>query len=1002
MLFDICEPREDVREARFTEAEFAADLVKVLRGDAPPDYANPARFFANTHPTRGLKALLDVVLGRLSGAPSAGAVYRLHTNFGGGKTHGLIALVHAARSAHAIPNIEEFVLPSRLPQETVQVAAFDGVHADPVNGTPLPDGGRVYTPWGEMACALGGRQAYEKVRASDERRVAPGTAVLEEILPDGPVLVVMDELAPYLRKLTDSTERGPRQLAAFLQALIAAVSTRRQAVLVFTLALGAEEEAGDAYRKENELIAELVQEAFDELEDVAARTATILVPTEDDETPAILRRRLFERIDEAKAAKAVEAYRALWRDHADKLPDAGILDERVNAFLAGYPFHPELISTLREKTSSLSNFQRIRGMLRLMAHTVARLWNTRPRDASAIHTCHIDLSYQPIRDELTTRLQQNQLVPALNADVAAGPDDEPALAQRLDRETFSGMPPYASYVARTIFVHTLAYPETNTGIDPASLRYAILAPGLDPAFIDQALRAFREESAFLDDRPDVPLRFSSEPNLTQIIRRRERDVDPQDVRAHIRATVDEIFKGKVFRLVLYPGGPWDVADDAGDGHPYLVLLSYEAETVKAADPRIPEIAHRIYRTRGQQQDLRQNRNQLVFLVADKERLENVERQARRLLALRAIRHAPSFRDLPEYQQRRVEEMIGSSERDLAIAVQSAYRHLFYPSAVAMPGEEERIAHAEIPSPTSAVKPGDGQRAIVEQLRSLGKLRLAEDDPDKPAWVVQQTPLRKGPMSTLELRQEFRRNPAFPMLVGDEVFVKLVRKGIEDGTWIYREGDLIAAKDTPPPGKIGIDAQTQLMTAEYAREHKIWPREEAPPPPPPPPPTGEQPGVEPGSGPGIQPGPPEGAITEEGVLREALARAFEEARRRKWAKIAEIRIVPFEASDAMTIAGLAATVPGAEKRAQGRVDYETRAGATCSIEFEGGLVDFKPVREFLQHQLRTVADQHVDLTLTLVFEGGLPVDGKPSQDLIERLARAGAGAAQVRVIAEGEA
>ena len=54
-LFDICIPREDVQKGTITESDFAADLSQVLRGDAPEEYRNPARFFANTHPTRGLK-----------------------------------------------------------------------------------------------------------------------------------------------------------------------------------------------------------------------------------------------------------------------------------------------------------------------------------------------------------------------------------------------------------------------------------------------------------------------------------------------------------------------------------------------------------------------------------------------------------------------------------------------------------------------------------------------------------------------------------------------------------------------------------------------------------------------------------------------------------------------------------------------------------------------------------------------------------------------------------
>ena len=72
---------------------------------------------------------------------------------------------------------------------------------------------------------------------------------------------------------------------------------------------------------------------------------------------------------------------------------------REDAFRDGYPLHPELIQTLKEKTATLILFQRVRGMLRLLARTVARLWAERPSDAFAVHLHHIDPSAQAIRQE---------------------------------------------------------------------------------------------------------------------------------------------------------------------------------------------------------------------------------------------------------------------------------------------------------------------------------------------------------------------------------------------------------------------------------------------------------------------------------------------------------------------------------------------------------------------------------------------------------------------------
>ena len=67
------------------DADFAADLASVIAGTASAEYREPARFFANTYPTRGLRDLLANVCRRLSGAGGeTAAIFRLDTAYGGG------------------------------------------------------------------------------------------------------------------------------------------------------------------------------------------------------------------------------------------------------------------------------------------------------------------------------------------------------------------------------------------------------------------------------------------------------------------------------------------------------------------------------------------------------------------------------------------------------------------------------------------------------------------------------------------------------------------------------------------------------------------------------------------------------------------------------------------------------------------------------------------------------------------------------------------------------
>ena len=141
-------------------------------------------------------------------------------------------------------------------------------------------------------------------------------------------------------------------------------------------------------------------------------------PTEDDETVHVLRRRLFERIDEAAAEQVIEEYRALWHAQRDALTSEATKAETLTGLQDGYPLHPDVLETFTSKTATLANFQRVRGMLRILGRTVSRLWELKPADATAIHLHHIDPGYEPVRQEFVTRLGQSMYVPAIRSDIA--------------------------------------------------------------------------------------------------------------------------------------------------------------------------------------------------------------------------------------------------------------------------------------------------------------------------------------------------------------------------------------------------------------------------------------------------------------------------------------------------------------------------------------------------------------------------------------------------------
>src|SRR5262245_16692769 len=95
-----CKPRKEVLEGDLEDAIFAADFGDLIADDArtPLVYRDAPTFFANTHPATDLKRIVEHVFVRLAKKEEGGAVIRLSTGFGGGKTHTLMTLWHLARN----------------------------------------------------------------------------------------------------------------------------------------------------------------------------------------------------------------------------------------------------------------------------------------------------------------------------------------------------------------------------------------------------------------------------------------------------------------------------------------------------------------------------------------------------------------------------------------------------------------------------------------------------------------------------------------------------------------------------------------------------------------------------------------------------------------------------------------------------------------------------------------------------------------------------------------
>ena len=94
-----------------------------------------------------------------------------------------------------------------------------------------------HTLWGEIAYQLGGAEAYELVRPSDETLAATGTQWLEAVVGEGPAVIMVDEVARHLRvaKAVQTSNRKrdlAEQTVAFLMSLIEHAASRPNVAVV--------------------------------------------------------------------------------------------------------------------------------------------------------------------------------------------------------------------------------------------------------------------------------------------------------------------------------------------------------------------------------------------------------------------------------------------------------------------------------------------------------------------------------------------------------------------------------------------------------------------------------------------------------------------------------------------------------------------------------------------------------------------------------------------------
>lgn len=773
-LFENVTPRPEVLSGQLTDAMFAASLEDVVSGRTSNAYTDPATFFAATHPSAGLRTLLNQALGRLSGADSgAASVLRLETSLGGGKTHNLIALYYTAHGKVPANTVREFCDPSLLPTERVNVGVFVGTGSS-ARRFPVVNGIETRTLWGYLAAQIGGAEGYALVAEEDAKANPPGSNTLRMLFANHPTLIMIDELASYYRAAL-AVNIGRANLAGltsrFIMSLVEAVDSSPNAVLVLTTTA-----TTDAFGEETGQ----VLSAMGEVQAILARKEMVLRPSEEADLPRILSRRLFASIVPGASTAVGSAY----ADAADSAAKVGLdLPEAMtgiggfgNRVANSYPFHPSLVEVLDKRLSTIPNFQRTRGALRLLARAVRRLWNEQPSNTQLIHLHHINLSDAKIAEEVSSRIDRAAYEPVIRSDIASSSGGSRSHAEEVDKRMASH---YARRLATTIYLYSLT--RETPGITAATAYAAVLAPGTDSNVLQRALSELDKSCWYLHSDDLRGLRFSTEPSLVKLIQQAEAGISPGDVARKATMILSEQYKDGTFKVRR----SWEqsqVPDNSDDLWLYVAHWD-DFGNAHGVDPRapIPDSFKKMW-NRTPSDGMRLFRNRMVFAVPNATGYEAMVRAVRSHLALNALSESidgSSGLSIDKIQE--LKDKAKQSQLMARVAVCNHVNILYIPRR----DGDDGLDIIELAPFSTASVPRNQCDTVLEQLASMGKLLRTGDSTLDPGYVKSKLGTRlEQNQPTAELIRVFASRADLQIVTDRQQLVSLVTAGVRSGEWEY--------------------------------------------------------------------------------------------------------------------------------------------------------------------------------------------------------------------------
>ena len=776
---EVIPPNLELTQGTFEEAELAADLQQVYDGRASAtSYGNPVSFFKQTYLTEGIRSLLVNALKRLSGKSGA-PVIQTQTGFGGGKTHSLIALYHIANSIDALANIpaDSDAAETRADIHKIirdadwdvaagihpKVAVLVGTYLSPTSTAITANGDPLNTLWGIMAYQLGGQPAYDLIGEAAKRQdTAPLGDLLDQLFQQvGPCVILMDELVAYMLNVGDDA-LGVHY--TFMQALTESVRRATNVVLVVTLPVS-HREAGGIKGKT----------ILTTLEARMGRIESVWKPLETEEAFEVVRRRLFgNEMNEVERDRTCQAFLAMYNRGSKDFPQ-GVREQRyLERMKACYPIHPEIFERLHSDWSSnIHEFQRTRGVLRLMANCISRLYR-RGDTSPLIMPANLPLDDAGFASEFGKLLSGTWDPVFTEADSDGGRADLIDAKQR----RFSDLGGAARRIARTVFLGSCPG-GAIVGIDATRIHLGVAQPGHRISIYTEALNEMRGNLYYFY-ADDNRYYFQTEENLNKVAIDRADELGEPELNERIVLEITEAVGPRRTGVIICPAD-LDEIPDADELRlvilpPDKLLPSRSAEN----DEATPAAQH-ILRHRGTAE--RTYRNTLLFLTAKSDPIRELKNYVREYLAWQSITQgARRIQNLTGDRLSQAQTSLRKAGEAIRSTIPKAYRWAIAPAQL-NPQRDDFSMFAE---QTRVLDNGDIVESAFDTFKAKEAVIEYETAESLDARLKKYVWDNDAHIRISDLWDMMTQYVYMPRLANKEVLTTAIKEGVQSGTFGYAE------------------------------------------------------------------------------------------------------------------------------------------------------------------------------------------------------------------------